>query len=70
MFSADLREDGEQVGEYHGYVPDFFPDDHYGDYVQLEIDIKTGKILNWNVPTKKDLKIFELDRAAVRQFWK
>lgn len=33
--------------DYEGYVPGFMPGDHYGDYVELEIDLDTGKILNW-----------------------
>lgn len=54
LFSASL-DDGR---EYDGYVPDFFPGEHYGDYVELEIELATGKILNWKVPTEKDLEIF------------
>ena len=56
LFSASLIDDnGKTIGEYEGYVPDFFPEKHYGDYVELDIDIETGKILNWNKPTKKQL---------------
>jgi hypothetical protein len=51
MFSARL-DDGR---EYDGYVPNFFPEDHYGDYVQLDIDLATGQILNWKAPTQKEL---------------
>lgn len=29
-----------------GYVPNFFPG-QYGDYVDLHIDVRTGKITNW-----------------------
>jgi len=58
MFSASLYEDGKHKN-YDGYVPDFFPDQHYGDYVMLDIDIDTGMILNWKKPTKKDLNIFK-----------
>jgi len=57
MFSASLH-DGQTVKNYEGYVPDFFPAQHWGDYVILEIDIDTGKILNWKTPTAQDLKIF------------
>lgn len=57
MFSACFQ-DGETVKNYQGYVPDFFPEEHYGDYVEFKIDIDTGKILNWKKPTAKDLKIF------------
>lgn len=35
------------IREYEGYVPNFFPEDHYGDYIELKIDLKTGQILNW-----------------------
>jgi len=57
MFSASLN-DGQTIKNYEGYVPDFFPDQHWGDYVIFEIDIDTGKILNWKKPTSKDLEIF------------
>jgi hypothetical protein len=57
MFSATLvNEDGTLAGDYDGYVPDFMPGDHYGDYVQLEIDLATGHILNWKKPTQEQLK--------------
>ena len=59
LFGADLRVDNKVVGEYDGYVPDFFPGEHYGDYVQMDVDIDTGKILNWKTPTAADLKIFK-----------
>lgn len=63
LFSAVLQgtdKDGKPVmAEYDGYVPDFFPGQHYGDYVQLDIDLETGRILNWKKPTKKDLEIFK-----------
>jgi hypothetical protein len=49
-------EDKNSVGERDDYVPDYFPEEHYGDYVELEIEVATGKILNWKVPTQKELK--------------
>lgn len=58
MFSAQLIEDGKRIGEYNGYVPKWFPNpnvQHYGDYVELEIDIATGKIVNWKKPTAAQL---------------
>ena len=58
MFSANLVEDSG-IKTYDGYVPDFFPEQHWGDYIELEIDIDTGMILNWKKPSKKDLKIFQ-----------
>lgn len=46
------------ISEGSGYVPKWLPNDkeeHYGDYIQLEIDMATGKILNWVPPTKAAL---------------
>jgi hypothetical protein len=40
------KKNGEEV-HYDGYVPSFFPEDHYGDYIILDIDPYTGMILNW-----------------------
>lgn len=37
------------------YVPDCFPGQHYGDYLELDIDIETGQILNWKKPTPEQL---------------
>lgn len=45
--------------EYDGYVPAWFPNpesDNDGDYVNLIIDIETGRILNWKQPTATDFK--------------
>ena len=55
MFCANLIVDGEWVGEYDGYVPDWFPNDHYGEYVILTIDLDTGRIIDWKKPTQKQL---------------
>ena len=51
LFSASL-DDGRV---YDGYVPSWMPGEHFGDYVELEIDIKTGQILNWKKPSDKEL---------------
>jgi len=59
MFSANLIEDGKTLGTYDGYVPKFFPGDHCGDYIELKIEVETGKILNWQKPTKQQLEIFK-----------
>lgn len=40
----------------HRYVPDFMPGEHYGDYVFLNIDLDTGRITNWEVPTTEELE--------------
>jgi len=55
MFSAQLRDKEGFVGEYDGYVPNWMPGEHNEDYVQLEIDIDTGRILNWKKPSNKQL---------------
>ena len=44
----DIDDDnGKQVYSRDGYVPDFMPGQHLGDYIELEIDVDTGVILNW-----------------------
>lgn len=48
-------EKGKEVGERHGYVPDWMPGQHYGDYIELDIDVDTGKILNWKKPSQTAL---------------
>lgn len=56
LFSATAHDGaGKQVAAYDGYVPDYFPGEHYGDYVLFDIDITTGKILNWVKPSQKAL---------------
>jgi len=40
------------------YVPEFFPGQHYGDYLYLDIDVETGQITNWKKPTAKQLEDF------------
>jgi hypothetical protein len=50
-----IGKDGRTLSEYSGYVPSFMPGEHYGDYVMLDIDPYTGKILNWK-PWKKAKK--------------
>ena len=48
---------GNQVGDgYDGYVPDWMPGNHFGDYLELNIDIETGRVLNWKRPTIAALK--------------
>lgn len=39
-----------------GYVPNFMPGDHYGDYVILDIDIDTGVVQNWKKLTAADIE--------------
>jgi len=58
-FSAGIYgQDGEEIFDYEGYVPDFFPGNHYGDYLELNIDLETGRITNWNKPSEEDIQKF------------
>jgi hypothetical protein len=56
-FSATLLSaTGTEIfGQDDGYVPDFMPGDHFGDYVILDIDIDTGQIVNWEKPTSEQI---------------
>jgi hypothetical protein len=56
LFSASLIVNDKEVANHDGYVPDFMPNEHYGDYVELDIDIETGKILNWKYPTTSTIE--------------
>lgn len=48
LFWAGVKKDGEYIEEYGpDYVPDWMPGQHFGDYVELEIDPLTGQILDW-----------------------
>lgn len=51
-------QDGEELKDYEGYVPDFIPGQHYGDYLILHIDIDTGQILNWKKPNAEQMEEF------------
>ena len=52
-----VDDNGKILKETDGYVPAIMP---YGggDYVDIEIDLATGKILNWEVPTPKQIEDF------------
>lgn len=56
-FTAEVIDsDGNTVRSIKDeYVPDCFPGTHYGDYLELDIDIETGQILNWQKPTQPQL---------------
>lgn len=53
-----VDQDGEELAVYEGYVPDFMPGEHYGDYLILDIDIDTGQITNWVTPTSEQIQAF------------
>jgi hypothetical protein len=40
----------ETLATRDDYVPSFFPGEHYGDYLILDIDLETGRIVNWKRP--------------------
>lgn len=48
--------DDNTVAEHDGYVPEFLRVDHDSDYINLDIDLETGTILNWKRPTRKILE--------------
>lgn len=45
-----LDANDRELATRQDYVPSFFPGEHYGDYLMLNIDIDTGMILNWKKP--------------------
>jgi hypothetical protein len=57
-FTASLHDQhGNEVHvQEDGYVPGFMPGEHYGDYVILDIEIDTGRILNWKPPTAEQIE--------------
>lgn len=57
-FSYQLKDaQGETVHKQDdGYVADFMPGHHYGDYIILDIDLETGQILNWSVPSAHQIQ--------------
>lgn len=43
-----VHENGQVIEPtYDGYVPGFFPGEHAGDYLELDIEVATGLITNW-----------------------
>lgn len=54
-FTATLLDaNGQELHEQDdGYVPDFMPGNHYGDYVILDIDVDTGVVTNWKCDPAK-----------------
>ena len=59
LFSASLVQVGVATKHYEGYVPEFFPTQHFGDYVSFDINVDTGQIVNWRKPKAKDLVDFK-----------
>lgn len=46
---------GNNIAIRDDYVPSFFPEEHYGDYLILNIDLESGKILNWKTPIEQEV---------------
>lgn len=62
--SYQLEDDGGEVigTRDNDYVPNKVIPGEYGDYISLRIDLETGQITNWKVPTAKELRdAFKLD---------
>lgn len=58
-FYASIEdENGKELIDYEGYVPDFMPGEHFGDYLFLDIDLETGQIKNWKKPTSEQISNF------------
>lgn len=55
---ADL---GAEIHRDHGYVPEFVPG--FPDYVQLEIEVETGRILNWKATRDEILRYVETEEC-------
>lgn len=55
-YAIDDAQGDEIYSQDDGYVPDFMPGDHYGDYVILDIDLDTGVVTNWEHPTAEQIE--------------
>lgn len=55
-FAIDDAQGDEIYSQEDGYVPDFMPGKHYGDYVILDIDLDTGMVANWMKPTAAQIE--------------
>lgn len=54
-----IDQDGQEIGgQEDGYVPDFMPGEHFGDYIILNIDLETGQITNWQKPAQEQIVRF------------
>jgi len=58
FFATLTDENGKELKEHDGYVPGLMPGEHYGDYVEIDIDVATGKILNWKKPSEAAINRF------------
>ena len=52
-----LDQDGKEIFDQEdGYVPDFMPGQHYGDYIVLDIDLDSGQVVNWSTPSAEQVQ--------------
>ena len=53
-----LDENGHLLADRGGYPPSFLPIRRGSDYLRLEIDLDTGRILNWGQISRTALETF------------
>lgn len=53
-FWAGVFKDDKMILDYNGYVPKCVGDST-GDYIELDIDVETGKILNWKPMSEEEV---------------
>ena len=64
-FTAELKDDqGIVLKNYAGSAPDIAPNFHV-DYIEIDIDIDTGALNNWRIPTPKGIETI----AALIYHW-
>lgn len=57
--AALVDQNGHEIYDQEdGYVPGFMPGEHFGDYLILDIDLDTGKVLNWKPPTAEEIEVW------------
>ncbi len=58
-----VDQNGQTIGGKEDvYVPDFMPEQHFGDYLILNIDLESGRITNWKQPTADQIEAFVSDK--------
>lgn len=57
-FCYQLKDaEGREVfSQDDGYVPGIMPGKHYGDYIILDIDLVSGRVLNWKCPSPEQIE--------------
>lgn len=56
LCDVTLIKNGKVAAEHDGYVPEILSSD--SDAIVMEIDLLTGRILNWKPPTEKQIANF------------